>query len=128
MARQFKQNISEWSKGAIVTSTYGDKIPLNSISFARNAAWAKYGFPSKRLGCAMYTPTGQTGKNPITALSIKRDGKVIKPATQTVDEAGGRFIFDPIVFAPTGPLTIELVGKSATRSCVVSPDVLRTLR
>src|SRR5262249_30641030 len=51
--------------------------------------------------------------NPIAALAIKRDGKVIKPATQTVDQAGGRFIFDPDVFAPTSPLTIELVGKSA---------------
>jgi hypothetical protein len=67
-------------------------------------------------------------KNPIAALTIKRDGKVIKPATQTVDEAGGRFIFDPQVFTPTSDLTIELVGKSATRTCVVAPDVLKTFR
>jgi hypothetical protein len=67
-------------------------------------------------------------KNPITALNIKRDGKVIKPATQTVDEAGGRFIFDPQVFAPTSELTIELIGKSATKSCRVPVDVLKTFR
>ena len=67
-------------------------------------------------------------KNPIASLDIKRDDKVIKPATQTVDEAGGRFIFDPQVFAPTSAITIELVGKSATRTCAVSPDVLKTFR
>ena len=67
-------------------------------------------------------------KNPITALNIKRDGKVIKPATQSVDEAGGRFIFDPPVFAPTGELTIEMIGRSATKTCRVSVEVLKTLR
>jgi len=67
-------------------------------------------------------------KNPITALTLKRDGKVIKPATQSVDEAGGRFIFDFTAFAPTGDLTIELVGRNATRTCDVSTDVLKTLR
>ena len=67
-------------------------------------------------------------KNPITALTIKRDGKVIKPATQTVDEAGGRFIFDPAAFAPTSEITIELTGKTSTKTCVVSPAVLKTLR
>jgi len=67
-------------------------------------------------------------KNPIAGLTIKRDGKVIKPATQTVDEAGGRFIFDPAAFAPTSEITIELAGKSATKTCLVSPAVLKTLR
>ena len=67
-------------------------------------------------------------KNRITALNVKRDGKTIKPATQTVDEAGGRFIFDPVVFAPTSEITIELVGKTSTKTCVVPPDVLKTFR
>jgi hypothetical protein len=66
--------------------------------------------------------------NPITALNIKRDGKVIKPSTQSVDEAGGRFIFDPPVFAPTGELTIEMIGKSTTKTCRVPVDVLKTFR
>jgi hypothetical protein len=67
-------------------------------------------------------------KNAITALSIKRDGKVIKPATQSVDEAGGRFIFDFTAFAPTSDLTIEMVGRAATRTCDVSQAVLKILR
>ena len=67
-------------------------------------------------------------KNPIAGLNIKRGGKVIKPATETVDEAGGRFIFDPQVFAPTGELTIEMIGKSSTRTCRVPVEVLKTFR
>ena len=67
-------------------------------------------------------------QNPITGLNIKRGGKVIKPATETVDEAGGRFIFDPQVFAPTGELTIEMVGKASTKTCRVPVEVLKTFR
>src|SRR5215471_6746184 len=67
-------------------------------------------------------------KNPITALTIKRDGKVIQPATRSVDEAGGRFIFDFTAFAPTGDLTIELVGRNGTKTCDVSTNVLKRIR
>jgi len=67
-------------------------------------------------------------KNPIAALNIKRDGAVIKPATQSIDDAGGRFIFDPRVFAATSEITIELIGKSATKTCRVPVDVLKTFR
>jgi len=67
-------------------------------------------------------------KNPITALTIKRDGKVIQPATRSVDEAGGRFIFDFTAFAPTGDLTIELVGRNGTKTCDVSTNVLKSFR
>ena len=67
-------------------------------------------------------------KNPITGVSIKRGARVIKPATQSVDTSGGQFIFDLAAFAPTGAITIELVGRSATRTCTVEQAVLKTLR
>jgi hypothetical protein len=67
-------------------------------------------------------------KNPITAAVIKRGGAVVKPATQSVDEKGGRFIFDFAAFAPTEDITIDLVGKSRTQSCVVERAVLTTFR
>ena len=66
--------------------------------------------------------------NPITALTIKRGGGIVEPATQSVDAAGGRFIFDFAAFAPTGDVTIELVGQKATRTCLVNQAVLKTLR
>jgi hypothetical protein len=67
-------------------------------------------------------------KNAITALTINRDGKVVKPATQSLDEAGGRFIFDFTAFAPTSDLTIDMIGRAATRTCDVPQTVLKTFR
>jgi len=66
--------------------------------------------------------------NPITALTIKRGGATVKPATQSVDASGGRFIFDFAAFAPTSDITIELIGQKATRTCLVDQSVLKTFR
>ena len=73
------------------------------------------------------TPT-KGSKNPVAGLTIKRDGRDIRPATQSIDDTGGRFIFDFTAFAPTGDLTIEIAGKSATRACVVEQSVLAAFR
>jgi hypothetical protein len=68
-------------------------------------------------------------KNAITAVAIKRGDRVVKPATQSLDESGGgRFIFDFAAFAPTGDITIDLVGRGRTRTCAVDQAVLMTLR
>ena len=67
-------------------------------------------------------------KNPIVSLVIKRGGRVIKPATQSLDGGGGRFIFDFAPFAPTAPITIEMAGRTRTVSCLVGRDVLAKLR
>ena len=98
-----------------------------SVSRKQPAPQPDYGAAQRTRVTLGITPV-KGSKNPITALSIKRDGKVVKPATESVDEAGGRFIFDPAAFAPTSEITIELAGKSSTKTCVVSPAVLKTLR
>ncbi len=68
-------------------------------------------------------------KNPITALTIKRGGTEIKPATQSIDgSGGGRFIFDYAPFAPTQPIVIQMVGKTRTIACSVGVPVLKALR
>jgi hypothetical protein len=68
-------------------------------------------------------------KNAITAVAVKRGERVMKPATQSIDESGGgRFIFDFAAFAPTGDITVDLVGRSRTRTCEVDRAVLMTLR
>jgi hypothetical protein len=67
-------------------------------------------------------------KNPITAVAIKRGERVVKPATQSVDANGGRFIFDFSAFTPTSDVTIELVGQRATRTCLVDQSVLKIFR
>ena len=98
-----------------------------AVSRKQPAPQPDYGSAQRTRVTLGITPV-KGSKNPITALNIKRGGKVIAPATQSVDEAGGRFIFDPPVFAPTSELTIEMIGKSATKTCRVPVDVLKTFR
>ena len=67
-------------------------------------------------------------KNPLTAVAIKRGAQVVKPATQSFDGGGGRFIFDFPAFAPTAALSIEMTGKTRTISCSVDQAVLAKFR
>ena len=67
-------------------------------------------------------------KNPITAVTIKRGGRTVKPATQSLDSGGGRFIFDFAAFAPTEDITIELTGRARTQTCVVEKSILLKFR
>lgn len=67
-------------------------------------------------------------KNTITGVSIKRGGLVVKPATQSLEAPGGRFIFDFAAFWPTTDITIELVGSRKTHTCFVAKRVLASFR
>ena len=67
-------------------------------------------------------------KNAITTVNIKRGGRVVKPATQSLDAGGGRFIFEPSAFAATDDVTIELVGRVKTYTCLVEKPVLTLFR
>jgi hypothetical protein len=67
-------------------------------------------------------------KNPIAGVVIRRGSTTVKPATQSVDENGGRFIFDYAAFAPTTDITLDLVGRTATQSCTVDRATLARFR
>jgi hypothetical protein len=67
-------------------------------------------------------------KNAITAVNIRRGGRLVQPATQSLDANGGRFIFDASTFAPTANLTIELVGRVKTHTCLIEKPVLTMFR
>jgi hypothetical protein len=67
-------------------------------------------------------------KNPLTKVTVRRGGKAIDPDVSTLDGGGGNFVFGFPAFAPTGSLTLELVGKTRTQSCVMTPAVLARLR
>ncbi len=70
----------------------------------------------------------KAAKNPITAVTIRRGGAVIKPATQSIDTGDARFIFDFAAFAPTSDIAIEMVGRVRTVSCTVDRSVLALFR
>jgi hypothetical protein len=67
-------------------------------------------------------------KNPIASVVVRRGGRSLQPATQSLENGGGRFIFDFAVFDPTADVTIDLVGRARTVSCRIPQSVLRRLR
>lgn len=97
------------------------------VRAGREAPTPDYGAAQRTRITLGVTPAAGA-KNPLTAVTIARGGRAIKPATQSFDGAGGRVIFDFAPFAPTEPITIALVGKTRTIECAVSPAVLRILR
>ena len=67
-------------------------------------------------------------KNQITAVSITRGGKSIDPTSRSLDGTGGSFTFDFAAWAPTADITIEMVGKAGTKTCLVPSALLARLR
>lgn len=67
-------------------------------------------------------------KNVFTDLVLKRGGKAVPSVVRSVSGGTGQFTFDYPAWAPTRSVTLELVGKARTVSCVISPEVLRQLR
>lgn len=67
-------------------------------------------------------------KNTFTDLVVKRGGKAVPPAARSVAGGRGQFTFDYPAWAPTATVTLEMVGKARTVSCVIPPAVLRTFR
>jgi hypothetical protein len=67
-------------------------------------------------------------KNVFTDLVVKRGGKPVPAAVRTVSGGTGQFTFDYSAWAPASTVTLEMVGKARTISCVIPPDVLRQFR
>ena len=83
---------------------------------------------AQRTRITLGVTAAPAAKNPLTALVIKRGNKVVKPATQSLDAGGGRFIFDFPAFAPTEDVTIEMTGRARTVTCLVDAGVLTKFR
>ena len=67
-------------------------------------------------------------KNQIANVLVKRGGKTIEPDTRTIDGTSGNFIFGFPPFAPTATITLDMVGKGRTISCVLDRAALSRLR
>jgi hypothetical protein len=67
-------------------------------------------------------------KNQIANVLVKRGGKTLEPDTRTIDGTSGNFIFGFPPFAPTATITLEMVGKTRTQSCVFDRAALSRLR
>jgi hypothetical protein len=67
-------------------------------------------------------------KNLFTDLVLTRGGKSVQPVDRAVAGGGGRFTFDYPAWAPSRSVTLEIVGKTRTISCVIPPEVLKQFR
>jgi hypothetical protein len=67
-------------------------------------------------------------KNAFTDLVLKRGGKTVPTVDRSVTSGNGRFTFDYPAWAPTGSVTLDLVGKARTISCVIPREVLQQFR
>ena len=64
--------------------------------------------------------------NELTDLILRRGGSPVAPVERSVRT--GRFTFDYPAWAPTGTVTLDLVGDARTISCVIDPAVLQQFR
>jgi len=67
-------------------------------------------------------------KNQIANVLVKRGSKTIEADTRTIDGTSGNFIFGFPPFAPTASVTLDIVGKARTISCVLDRAALARLR
>lgn len=67
-------------------------------------------------------------KNPLAGMQIARDGKTLKPVSQFFDAGVGNFTYDFPAFAPTGDITLEMIGKARTVACAITQPVLGEMR
>ncbi len=70
----------------------------------------------------------QSATNALTGLVLKRGGRSIPSVDRSLANGGGRFTFDFPAFAPTGTITLDLVGKARTISCVIDQTTLKSFR
>jgi hypothetical protein len=66
--------------------------------------------------------------NVFSDLIVKRGTRTIAPVARSVNAGDSRFTFDFPAFAPTGSVTLDLVGKTRTVSCVIDAAVLTQFR
>jgi hypothetical protein len=67
-------------------------------------------------------------KNALADIVLKRGGKPVAPVAKAVGEAEARYTYDYPAFAATADVTIDVVGKTGTISCVIERPVLAQFR
>jgi hypothetical protein len=67
-------------------------------------------------------------KNAFADLVVKRGGKPVAPVARAVGDAEARYTYDYPAFAATAAVTLDIVGKTRTISCVIEQPVLTQFR
>jgi len=93
----------------------------------RAAPTPDYG-QAKRTKVTIGITEAKGAGNPPADLVLKRGGKVVAPIDRSATANGRRATFEYAPFAPTAPVTIEMVGRTRTIACTIEPAVLARLR
>jgi hypothetical protein len=98
-----------------------------AVRSKRPAPQPSYG-AAQRTRVTIAITQAKGSKNALTDVLVKRAGKPVAAVERSLAAGGGRFTFDYPAFAPTAAVTLDMVGKERTLSCVMAPAVLRQLR
>jgi hypothetical protein len=98
-----------------------------AVSRKRPAPTPNYAAAQQTRVVIGITPA-RAAKNQIVNVIVKRGGKAIEPDTRTIDGTSGNFIFGFPPFAPTATITLDIVGKTRTQSCVLDRTALSRMR
>jgi hypothetical protein len=98
------------------------------------AVQRKQAVPQPSYGAAQRTRVtiaitqAKGSKNALKDFVVKRGGAPAPPMERSISDGGGRFTFDYPPFAPTGTVTLEMVGTERSLSCVIPASVLQQFR
>jgi hypothetical protein len=67
-------------------------------------------------------------RNALTAFALKRGGQAVAPVVRDIGGGAGSFTYDYAPWAPTSSVTLEMVGKARTVTCVIPAGVLKQFR
>jgi hypothetical protein len=81
-----------------------------------------------RTGPPISVTPAPASKNALTDFVLERGRKAAQTVARSVSGGAGQFTFDYPAWTPTASVTLEMVGKARTNSCVISPEVLRQFR
>ncbi|MBQ01928.1 MAG: hypothetical protein CL477_14760 [Acidobacteria bacterium] len=81
---------------------------------------------ARRTRVTISATPAEGSTNVLTDLILSRDGNPVSPVDRS--RRDGRYTFDYPAWAPTGAVTLEMVGEARTISCVIEPAVLQQFR
>lgn len=99
----------------------------NAVRQKRPAPTPNYAEAQRTRITVGVTPV-RGSKNAFSDLILKRDGKTVAVAARSPVEGGMRFTYDYPAWTPAADVTLDMVGKTRTISCLIEKAVLSHMR
>ena len=99
----------------------------NAVRQKRPAPTPNYAEAQRTRITVGVTPV-RGSKNAFSDLILKRDGKAVAAVARSPVEGGMRFTYDYPTWTPAADVTLDMVGKTRTISCLIEKAVLTRMR